>query len=238
MAAGSVHNFSDAQLKNLFCDNHVILEGEAARLLIDRGLGELIGASSYKRYVENRDIHSYEQIEGDALVNGIPGYRASAFSKTGDYICITYNEKPKVQSRVYDFTGNEIGYGMVVVGKHLIVPYAVISFCTDMLHPLRSHILNQYIDSLNKDFVRTGASNIYAYYSKAKENVLILVNPTHHTFQQTRFKIAGSGVKNMYEIERDGTKKEKDFVMDEEGFIILEEKFASMTTKTILFQAV
>lgn len=236
LAAGSVHNLSDTQLGNLFRDNHVILEGEAARLLIDRGLGNLIGASSYKRYVENGDIHSYEQIEGEIFVNGIPGYRASAFSRTGDYICITYDEKPRVQSKVYDFVGNEIGYGIVVIDKHLIVPYAVTSFCTDMLHPLRSCIFNQYIDSLKKDFVRTGASNIYAYYSKGKESVLILVNPTHHTFSQTRFKMTGSVVQSVYEIERDGTKKKKEFVVNEDGFVVLEEKFECMMTKTFVLE--
>ena len=236
LAAGSVYNLSDLQLEKLFSDNHVILEGRAVSLLIDRGLGRLIGASGYKCYVENQDIQSYEQIEGDALVNGIPGYRASAFSRTGDYISIVYDEIPQVKSRVYDFMGSEVGYGMVTVGKHLVIPYAVTRFCADQLHPLRGKILCDYIDTLGKDFARTEDSNLYAYYSKTTENVLIIVNPTLHTRPITRFKMTGEGVKRLWEIERDGVRREKTFAYDKEGFVVVEEPLVSLTTKTFVLE--
>lgn len=236
LAAGSVNNLSDEQLKKLFHDNHVILEGQAAMLLIDRGLGELFGASGYQQYITNRDIQSYEQVEGDTLVHGIPGYRASAFSRTGDYIAITYQEEPQVKSRVYDFAGNEIGYGMVAAGKHFVVPYRVTDYCVDQMHPLRQKLLCDYIDSLKKDFVRADYSNIYAYYSKAQESVLILVNPTLHTLPATRFKLTGRDVHKIYEIERDGSRKEKSFCVDEEGFVVIEEAFVNLTTKTFILE--
>lgn len=236
LAAGSVYNLSDAQLENLFRDNHVILEGKAATLLIDRGLGRLIDASGYQRYVANQDIHSYEQIEGDALVNDIPGYRASAFNRMGDYICIAYDKEPQPKSRVYDFMGKEIGYGMTVVGRHLMIPYEITDFYTDLLHPMRGKILCDYIDSLGKDFARADYSNIYAYYSKAEQNVLMLVNPTNHTLKVTRFKLTGDDVIRVYEIERDGSKKEKPFVIDKEGFVVIEEQFVTLTTKTFILE--
>lgn len=236
LAAGSVCNFSDEQLEKLFRDNHVILEGEAAKLLIDRGLGHLIGASAYKIYKSDYDIQSYEQIEGDTLVYGIPGYRASAFSRTGDYIDITYDCEPCIKSRVFDFAGNEVGYGMVTAGKHLIVPYTITDFQIDLLHPLRGRILCDYIDSLEKNFARADYSNIYAYYSKAEQNILILVNPTNHTLKVTRFKLTGDKVARLYEIERDGSKKEKEFVLDEEGFVVIEEQFEALTTKTFALE--
>lgn len=236
LAAGSVCNFSDEQLEKLFRDNHVILEGEAAKLLIDRGLGHLIGASAYKIYKSDYDIQSYEQIEGDTLVYGIPGYRASAFSRTGDYIDITYDCEPCIKSRVFDFAGNEVGYGMVTAGKHLIVPYTITDFQIDLLHPLRGRILCDYIDSLEKNFARADYSNIYAYYSKAEQNILILVNPTNHTLKVTRFKLTGDKVARLYEIERDGSKKEKEFVLDEEGFVVIEEQFEALTTKTFTLE--
>ena len=236
LAAGSVHNFSDEQLEKLFRDNYVILEGKAAIHLIDRGLGNLIDATAYQRYVMNHDIQSYEQIEGDTLVNGVPGYRASAFCRTGDYIRLAHGEDSMPKSRVYDFAGNEIGYGMTIIGKHLVIPYDITDMHTDMMHPLRGKILCDYIDNLKKDFARADYSNIYAYYSKAEENILVLVNPTHHTLDVTRFKLTGEVVTKVYEIERDGSKKEKSFKTDEDGFVVIGEPFETLTTKTFVLQ--
>ena len=53
LAAGSIYSLTDEQLCDMFADNHVILEGQAAKLLIDRGLGYLIGASGSSRAMAN-----------------------------------------------------------------------------------------------------------------------------------------------------------------------------------------
>ena len=236
MSAGSVYNFTDEQLERLFRNNQVILEGGAAMKLIDRGLGHLIGACGYKRYVANRDIHSYEQIEGDTLVHQIPGFRASAFTRTGDYIQIQYEKQPEIKSRVYDYLGNEIGYGMAVAGGHMVVPYELQDYYTDMLHPLRQKIVCDYIDSLEKKFARADYSNVYVYYSRGQEKVLILVNPTHHTLRNMRFKLTGEQLEVIWEIERDGSQKQKSYRMDEDQFIVLDEAFDALTTKTFIIQ--
>lgn len=236
LAAGGVYNYTDAELRALFTDNHVILEGKAAMLLIDRGLGELFGGKAYQAYVSDMDVQAYEQIEGDKLVNGIPGYRASAFSRTGDYVVIQYSMMPEVQSRVYDFNHNEIGYGSVIANGHLVVPYVVDKFCADQLHPLRGKILCDYIDALGKTFARTNYANTYAYYSKGEKNVLILVNSTLNNLLVTKFKLTGEKVNKLYEIDRDGVMREKTFTYDEEGFVTVNEEFQYITTKTFIIE--
>ena len=234
LAAGSVYNFTDSELRMLFAQNRVILEGKAAMLLIDRGLGELFGGKSYRVYELEMDVQAYEQIEGDNLVNGIPGYRASAFSRTGDYVAIEYHKVPEVQSRVYDFCHREIGYGSVIASGHLVVPYVVDKFCQDQLHPLRGKILCDYVDSLGKAFARTNYANVYAYYSKSASNVLILVNSTLNNLPLTKFKLTGECIEKLYEIDRDGVTREKAFTIDEDGFVTIEEEFRYITTKTFL----
>lgn len=236
LAAGSVHNFSDAQLKKLFRDNHVILDGRAVMLLIERGLGGLINAAACRRHTAHFDVQSYEQIEGDVRVNGIRGYRATAFKRTGDYVSIVYDKLPQVKSRVYDFRGNEMGYGMAVVGKHLVIPYVADEFYPDQLHPLRGKILCDYVDSLKKKFVRTCCSNVYAYYSRAEQNVLIMVNTTNDTLPYTGFKMTGEEVIEIEEIERDGKTRKKEFVFAADGFTVIKEPFPRMTTKTFLIK--
>lgn len=236
LAAGNVYNFSDEQLRQLFADNRVILDGKAAILLIDRGLGDCIGAVDYRIYTANVDVQSYEQMEGDRLVDGIPGYRATAFYSIGDYAAITYQEKPEVQSRVYDYLQQEIGYGAVIAKGHLVIPYIVMDSCPELMHPLRRQILCDYIDSLGKKFVRTDYSSVYAYYAKADKNVLILVNATLNSLPVTRFKLTGEKVCRVCEIDRDGVTREKAFTCEEDGFVRVEEPFACISTKTFVLE--
>ncbi|MBQ2986751.1 MAG: hypothetical protein IJE23_04640 [Tyzzerella sp.] len=236
LAMGSVHNFNDNQLKTMFEDNHVILEGGAAKLLIDRGMGHLIGAKAYREYVAHVDCIGYEEIEGETLVLGIPGCRATAFKRTGNYVSISYEKTPECLSRVYTPFGDEMGYGMVKANGHLIIPYVVNSIHADQMHPLRGTLICNYIDSLKKEFVRADYSNIYAYYSKAEKNVLILVNTTHNTLPVTRFKMTGGNPSKIYEIERDGNIKEKAFSIDTERFVVIEEAFVTLTTKTFIIE--
>lgn len=234
LAGGGVNNLSDGQLEALFCNNHVILEAGAVLNLLERDLGGLIGASGCRRYVKEEDVQSYEQIEGDTLVNNIPGYRASAFCQTGDYVSIAYDTTPMVRSRVFDFTGREIGYGMVEMGGHLIIPYVVDDLFVSHMHPLRRQIICDYIDSLKKEFVRMDYSGTYAYYSKAEENVLILVNPTLHSLAATRFKLTGEQAVQIFEIGRDGERREREFTVEGDGFVCLDEPFEALTTKTFV----
>lgn len=234
LAAGSVYNFSEEQLKALFSNNHVILEGKAAMLLIDRGLGDLIGASAYRIYKENLDVQSYEEIEGDRLVNGIPGYRAGAICRNGDYVALTWSEEPEVLSRVYDFYHKELGYGTVVAKGHLVVAYTITEFCRNQLHPLRGKLLYDYLDTAQIVMARTDQLNVYAYYSKAVSNVLILVNTTLNTLPETKFKLMGETVQEIYEIERDGVMRKKEFYCTEDGFLVIQEKFNGIMTKTFV----
>ena len=236
LSAGSVFNFTDAQLEALFANNKVIMEGMAAMHLIDRGLGNLIGAEKYRVYISDMDVQSYEQIEGARLVHGIPGYRASAFSRTGDYVAIKYCEIPDVQSRVYDYNHNELGYGNVIAKGHLIVPYIINNFYPDQLHPLRKKILCDYIENQEKLCVRTNYTSVYAYYSTGNKNVLILVNSTLNNFLNTKFKLIGETVNKVYEIDRDGIIREKEFTYDEEGFVTINEEFRYISTKTFLVE--
>lgn len=238
LAAGATYNFSNEQLRALFHDNNVILDGMTAMRLIDRGLGDLIGAASYRNYLSEADIHSYEQVDGEELVCGIPGYRASASKRTGDYVALNYINEPNVQTRVFDYLSREVGLGIVVAKGHLVVPYVVDGFYSNQLNPMRQKVVCDYIDSLHKEFVRADYSNVYSYYSKAKENVLILVNATLHTLQVTRFKMTGKAAQKVYEIDRDGVRREKNFSIDNEGFILLEENFTALTTKTFILELV
>ncbi len=231
LGAGVTYNFTNEQLQSMFLNNNVILDGMTAIHLIERGLGDLIGAEGYRTYLSEDDVQSFEQIEGEAKVHNIPGFRAS-LKRTGNYIAIRYRKDPDIKSRVFDYNGSEIAPGIVVTKGHLVVPYVIDGYYVNHYNPMRQKIICDYIDSLGKDFVRADYSSVYAYYSKGEENVLILVNATPHTLPVTRFKMTGSAVKRLYEIDRDGVRREKSFSIDADGFVVVEEVFKGQITKT------
>lgn len=236
LGAGSTYSLTDDQLRNLFKNNKVIFEGKTATLLIDRGLGDLIGADSYKINIIGNGVPAFEQIEGDELVDGIPGMRATSSStQCGTYIKLSYTESPIVKSRVYDYYQKEYGLGIVETKGHLFVPYVVRSLLFEMYHPMRGHIIRKYVANQNMDFVLTDYTGVYAYYSKGdKQDTLILVNSTLQTLKQVKFKLTGRKIEKLSEIDRDGVIREKDFSYDNNGYIVLEEPFDAIITKTFI----
>ena len=194
----------------------------------------MIGASAYRVYKENLDEQAYEEIEGDKLVNGIPGYRAGAICRNGDYVALTWSKEPEILSRVYDFCNRELGYGTVVAKGHLVVAYTITEFCRNHLHPLRGKLLYDYLDTAKAAMARTDQLNVYAYYSKAESNVLILVNTTLNALPDTRFKLMGETVYEIFEIERDGVIRKKEFFCTEDGFLVIPERFDGIMTKSFI----
>lgn len=236
LGAGTIYSLTDAQLKDIFANNKVILEGKTATMLIDRGLGNLIGASSYTVDVIGKGTPSYEQIEAPELVDGIPGMRAtSSSSQCGTYIKLAYSTTPCVRSRVYDYYQHEYGYGIVETNGHLLIPYVVRSLIYEMYHPMRGHIIRKYIEKQKMDFALTDYTGVYPYYSKGEnQDVLILVNSTLQTLKQVRFKLTGRKLEKLSEVDRDGIIREKDFSYDSEGYIVINEPFNAIITKTFI----
>lgn len=236
LAAGGVYNFSDVELEKLLTNNNVILDGKAVELIIDRGLGHLVNADGYKVYISDVDIQSYEQVEDGIIVNDIPGYRASAFSRTGNYVAISYNDEVLPKSRVYDNVGSELGLGITEVNGNLIIPYEVDQFWMDQLHPLRQKLVCDYINEQNNVVAMTEQPNIFIYFSQGEKNVVIMVNPTNDILETTRFKINNFEVSEITEIKRDGTCEKVDFTVNDEGFMEIDEIFLPLTTKTFIVE--
>lgn len=238
LGAGTTYSLTDEQLRNIFKNNKVILEGKSATLLIDRGLGDLIGAGGYEVIRNGNGIPAFEQIEGDETVDGIPGMSATASSgQAGDYVKLTYTETPVIRSRVYDYYQREYGLGIVETKGHLLVPYVVNSFLMEPYHPMRRQIIKDYVEKQKPDLALTDYSGVCAYYSKGEnEDVLILVNSTLQRLKQVRFKLTGRRLEKLSEIDRDGVVREKAFSYDGEGYIVLDEPFEAILTKTFLLR--
>lgn len=145
LGGGNAYNFTKEQIANLFKNNYVIVDGGAARVLIDRGLGEYIGAFSCETYISEHNVHSFEQVKDGIEVNGIKGYRATAYSKAGDYVNIKYKHENGALSYVYDYLGNKVGVGDVEGENFFVIPYVINRLCLEQFHDLRTTLLKRFL---------------------------------------------------------------------------------------------
>ncbi len=237
LGGGNAYNFTAKQLQNLFENNYVVLDGGAVRILIDRGLGYLFGASGYKTYVGEHDVHSYEQVADGIVINGKRGYRATAFGKAGDYVSIAYDDEQYAQSFVYDYIGNKVGVGAYNNGRCFVVPYVVNNVYFEQYHDLRTTLLKRFLCGAQSQLVYTNHAGVYAYlYNQSKRKVLIVVNSTEEDFSQTTLQLQNIEFSSLWRIDRkNGTKRKAAYQM-QDGICTIAQLNEHLTTQTFILK--
>ncbi len=227
-----VNNFTDSELKDLFANNRAVLEGTAVMALVERGLGSLVGIKSYK--ADHNEARSYEQVSEGIIIEGIKGFRCTAHGRAGVYLNIEYDGAPDVKSRVYDYTGCEVGLGNVVSNGHFIFPYYSPDswdILYDQFNPLRRELFVNYLLENDGKAIVSNYPGIYTYSSEvANKSVLILVNTTLSGFENTQFHSARE-IEEIIEICRDGVERKVSFTKSG-ALVSVDSAIESVSTKT------
>lgn len=235
LSNGAVFNFSNAQLENIFKNNFVILEGGAAINLIDRGLDHLIKATGYN--VHSEGTNSYEQVADGIKINGISGYRATMFAKSGKYVMIDYSESVNAISEVYDYKNNMVGHGEVYEKGFFIFPFIVDDLHREQFNDLRVVPLRKIaLENMNVA-VSTGYSGIYTYvFRKRSKTVLIIVNSTLNDRDPFTLDIKGIKCNSIKMLSRENGKVRKlDFVQNGTT-ITLDNTLKALTTCCLIIE--
>lgn len=140
-------NLEKSEIEELFKNNVVLLEGEAAATLMDMGLGHLAGIKSAQWCKMNTAVHSYEQAAKGTFYQNLPEARISAqgMSEKIDYLNITYND-PDVRtlSEMKSPKGETVGKGVTAADHVIIFPYGPIHGSYEfLLNPIRQEMLQQ-----------------------------------------------------------------------------------------------
>lgn len=235
LGGGNVYNFTAAQLERLFKDNFVLVDGGAARILIDLGLGHLINATSYEMFWGEHNVHSYEQVKDGILINGKSGYRATAFGKAGHYVNITYNNEQGAQSFVYDYLGNKLGVGDMDGGNFFVIPYVINDMHLEQYHDLRTELLKTFLRKSQTELVLTNHAGVYAYlYRQKTKKVLIVVNSTEEDFDHTVLELQGIKPSKVYKIQRKSGRKVPVRFEMQGNTLVLPTKNEHLTTQTFV----
>lgn len=237
LGSGNAYNFTKKQLEELFADNFVVLDGGAARILIDRGLGRLIGATGYETYVGEHNVHSYEEVCDGVIVNGKTHYRVTAFGKSGDYVKIDYVDEVGAKSFVYDYLGNKIGVGAMDKGGYFIIPYVINSLYYEQYHDLRTTLLKAFLRNTSANLVFTDYAGVYAYvYERRGGKALIVVNSTVEDFDCVELELQGVEFSEIKAVSRENGKIEKVEYVRQGNVVKILHANESLTTNTFLIK--
>lgn len=235
LGCGNVYNFTKEQLIRLFRDNYVVVEGAAARILIDKGLGHLIGATSYEMYWAENNVHSYEQVKDGIEINGKKGYRATAYGKASHYVKIAYADEKGAQSFVYDYLGNKVGVGAMEGERYFVIPYIIDGVYVEQYHDLRTTLLKNFLRKCSAQLLLTNHAGVYAYlYKQNKRKVLVVVNSTEEDFATTNLEFSNISFNHLYTINRKNGKKSKVKYEQDGNIVRIKSENTHLTTQTFI----
>lgn len=236
LSGSGVNNFTEEQLKDLFANNFVILEGGAAIQLMERGLSDLIKAKGYRRYDKECEL-SYEQVADGIEVNGRAGYRATMFFRAGNYVRVEYGEEVHALSHVYDYRNNCVGCGDVYESNFLLIPYVINTMLLEQFNDLRTTLLRRVVLEKTEQVVSTNYAGLYAYlFTRKRDDVLVLVNSTVSDLEQVCLDIRGVEIQNIYALNRKTGKRRKVAFRKEGDRVILDHTVGAMTTCTLILK--
>ncbi|MFC5404384.1 hypothetical protein [Cohnella soli] len=139
-----LRNYGEAEIRRLFAEHFVLLDGEAAHTLHDLGLGALGGIAK----AEWRELQTIEQIVNDRTYASIKEGRMRPHLVFGRFLDIEYEEgAANVISQICTIQGEAICPGMTIAnGRVFILPYDQ-KAPHGLLNPIRRAVLQETIGS-------------------------------------------------------------------------------------------
>lgn len=122
----ALRSWNAEAIGQLFAQNTVLLNGDAAYTLVDMGLGHLAGIRSARWLAQNSGAYAYEQVVNGKAYCGRENARASAVISFFDALDIIYEDGADVREYTALFTSfrSREAHGQTVVnGRVIIYPF-------------------------------------------------------------------------------------------------------------------
>ncbi|MBR1866972.1 MAG: hypothetical protein IJ800_00110 [Clostridia bacterium] len=219
--ADGVYNFSNEELKELFANNRVIIDGKAVRILFERGLGNLLGIERIRPREAEIDVQSYEQaVKGE--IYGIKRFRTTCRYDAGDFVDITYSEgsEKEVLTEIYDFYGKKMALGTVRTKNALVIPFEFTRHILAQFSELKRVILSDFVFERGDEILSTETAGISPYLFEGNGfEVLMKINSTLEDLEEITIRINGE-ISEIKAIAKDGKIEPVDFKKSGDRLII------------------
>lgn len=237
LCGNSVSYFSDDELKKLFADNFVIIEGSGVLALKNRGLEYLICVKDTETVAEDTGYFSYEEAADKALViDGISGLRASCRKGTGEFLKITYDKDVDIQTYVCNENMERLAPAVVTGNGFMVWPYILVDKHTKQFMDLRRYFMLKTVAEHTEDYIICDIFGVSPYYYKDNgKRVIMLLNGNMDDYDEIPLHVGNLIVKGIKLINKEGKEEEVSFEK-ENGRLTVKTPLEGMTSVVLVIE--
>lgn len=237
ICSSTVDIMTDDEVKNLFENNFVIVDGGAVSVLASRNLLYLIKARSYEFKNEDQGYHSYEESADDSLrIDGVRRLRGSARLGVGPFAKIEYDGEVTVHTVVKNQYMETLAPAVTSGENFVVWPYSLASKRPKQFCDLRRYHFLKLAAEHTENYAICDVFGISPYLFKEEDkNVVILVNCNLDDYESVPLHLGGVAFEKVYEIGRDGEWIPLDFAKNGNAVEVFT-PFEEMSSKTLIFK--
>ena len=230
-------NLGKDDVRRLFADNLVMINGEAAHTLHSMGMGELAGILNIHLADAQGGRSAYEQVCDGKTYAGLPEARISSQYGGGLWAEVEYGDKASVKTMIKDPTGKPEAPGLTVWDDRVVIlPYRHDLPLTDY-HPARQDMLQTILRELcvdNCPVYAIGVPYVHVFsFELDGRTALFIANSAADEVENLRIHAPHFDVNGAEEISRISGRGSASITRDGDD-IIVDGTLSSLETRTLL----
>lgn len=235
-------NLVKVELEELFTDNFVIMEGEAAHTLYEMGYGYLAGIKNALWRKVDSGYQAYEQVCNGREYCGLNEARLTTQYIAGDYLEIEYLSQPFEMTEVRSPNGNRLGSGVVVLeDKVMILPYGHFMWWLQThLNSVRQAIIQDVVKDIKHSncniFVKDAPNVMACLFEKEESIILVLLNFSGDGYPVIRLHAPALSFEKVQEINRQNDSVVYARTTIEGDDVLIHSELKSMELKAFIFK--
>ena len=237
LTSSVVECMSDEQLKKLFANNFIFVDGSAVLKLKERKLLQLINAKAAVAIPEDSGFQSYEEsADSNLRIDGVRRLRASEREGAGVFVKVDYDEGVCIQTVVKNQYMEEVAPAVVCGSNFIVWP-----------HCMESNNHKQFCDFRRYFFLQSAMKNTPNYavcdifgvspylYKEESRAAIMLSNGNFDDFDEIPLYVSGIEFNNISQIKKDGTISKISFDRHENK-IIVKTSLEGLSTKVLILE--
>jgi hypothetical protein len=206
LSAWTIATYTDEELKALFADNFVLLEGGAVLALQERGLLALIHARRAQNKGRDNGYHTYEECADKNLyIDGVRGLRASCRTAAGDFVEVEYADDVDVKTEVYGYRMERLAPAIVTGERFAVIPYIINDTLLSQYCTLRRYFLLETVAAQQAPVAISLEEGVSPYlYLDGNKKTLLLTNGNVDTFEEIKLRLPRVDFTRIERLGRDG----------------------------------
>ena len=237
LSGSSVDYFTDEEIKELFADNYVLVEGGAALALKKRGLLSLISAKTAEEVLPDTGWHTYEENEDETTkIDGVRRMRASCRQTAGTFVRVEYEKDVSIKTSVYNQNMVKLAPCYVDGEKFAVFPYCLTKKLQASFSDLRRYFLLQSIAKNTNNIIFSAITGISPYcYEQGLRRVLMLTNGNVDSFESIQLYVGEMTINRIYSLDRTGKMREVRFTR-EKGSLVVHAPLEYLSLTVLIFE--